>query len=260
VLHGDVGRLQAELVGDDLRQRGGGSLAVRRRAGDEQRPSGRIDPEDRALVRSEAREQHVAREPDAQEPAVRSPGPLGGLLAPSLRVTGEGERSVERPRVVPAVVDDRNLGGAGADVPGELVAPDEVSPADGGGVEPELARQIVHGPLGGEDGFRLAGAAIRRRRRFRGERHAHVAGVVLEPVGTGQASGRDRGTEDPEAARVGAEVGEHLGPHAEDRAVAARGELDLVPLLARVRGVEQMLAAGLDPLDGSAEPSGQQRQ
>ena len=39
VLHADVGRLQAQLVGDDLRQRGGRSLAVRRRAGDEQRLS-----------------------------------------------------------------------------------------------------------------------------------------------------------------------------------------------------------------------------
>src|SRR4030095_9933227 len=52
---------------------------------------------------------------------------------------------------------------------------------------------------------------------------------------------------------VGAEIEPDVIPHSEDRAVAPRGETDLVRLMARVRGAHHMLASTLDPLHGAAE-------
>ena len=185
---------------------------------------------------------------------------LGGLFAPPLGVASQGQRGVEGPRVVAAVVDHRDLGRPRAHVPGELVAADEVAAAQLGGIHPELLREMIERPLGREDGLRLARAPVGRRRRLAGEGRPHAAGVVPQPVGPGQARGGDRRTEHAQAPAVGAHVGEDLRPHAEQGSVAPRRQLDVVPLLARVGGGREVLAPGLHPLDRPGEAHGQQGQ
>ena len=81
---------------------------------------------------------------------------------------------------------------------------------------------------------------------------------MLDPVRARQARRGDRGAQDAEASRVGAHVGEQLGAHREDRPVATGGQLDVVPLLARVSRRGHVLAPGLDPLHGRAQAHRQQ--
>ena len=256
----DVVRLEAELVGDHLGQHCGGSLTVRRGAGDEQRLAGRVHAQHRALVGSEPGEQHVRGDANADEATAVTPGALNGLLGTSLPVARQGQRGVERRFVVAAVVDHRDLRRREPELPRELVATDEVLPADFGGIHPELLRELIHGALDREHRLRLPGASIRGRRRLARERRAHAARIVTDPVGPRQARRGDRGTEHPEAPRVGAEVGEQLGAHRDDRPVAARRELDVVPLLARVRGVRHVLVTRLDPFHRRAQAHRQQRE
>src|SRR5207245_501471 len=85
--------------------------------------------------------------------------------------------------------DHRNLSRRGSHFPWELVTPDEVLAAELGGIHPQLVREVVDRALGREDGLRLPGAAVGGRRRLAGERRAHPAGVVPEPVGARPAPG-----------------------------------------------------------------------
>src|SRR5262249_28911689 len=52
---------------------------------------------------------------------------------------------------------------------------------------------------------------------------------------------------------IGPEIDEHLAAHAEDRAVAAAGDLDLAIRLARMVHRRQVLAPVLEPADRSAD-------
>ena len=260
VPHGHLAGLDPELVRHHLRQRRRRSLAVRRGARDEQRVSSRIHTQHRALVRPEPGEQHVGGDSDAQQAAPLALGALRGLLGAAVGIAGQGQRGVEGRLVVAAVVDHRDLGRRDPELPRELVATDEILSADLGRIHPELVRQPVESSLDGEDGLGLAGAAVGGRRRLARERRANPARVVADPVRSGQAGGGDRRAEHPEAARVRAGIREQLGAHPDDRPVATRRELDVVPLLARMRGVRQVLVTRLDPLHRRGEAHRQERE
>jgi len=92
------------------------------------------------------------------------------------------------------------------------------------------------------------------------KRHAHAALIVVESVRSWQAGRRQRRAQHPEAAGVGALIGQYVGAHGEDGAVVADGELHIVPLLSGVHASQQVLAARFDPLDWPPESTGQERQ
>ena len=181
----DARRLQAELVGDQLRERGGEALAVGRGADpglDEARRVHRqLDPlvarRDVHAARGERRGaipgalvEH--RKADAEVAALRPRGPLA--LAKGGDVDALG-RQLERLAIRALVV-----GQAGRGAVRERLH--EVAPADLDRVEPEARGGAVHQPLHRERDRRPADAAIGRHRAGVGGDAAGAHGVGLEVV------------------------------------------------------------------------------
>ena len=180
-----------QLVGHDLGERCRRALPVRRRPGHQRDFAARIHSQQAALVRSEAGQHDVGRQPDPQQSTLIAAGALDRLDVPPVRILRQLERTIEAAAVVATVVHDPHvLGRFGAHVPRELVGLDEVLAAHLGRVEPQLLRDAVDDALGGKDCFRLPGAAIGCRRGLVGQRDAHAALVRVEAVGSGQSRGR----------------------------------------------------------------------
>ena len=182
----DLLRAGLKLVGDDLRERGVGALAVGVGAGHHHDLTARVDADLGALVRPEPAQQDVARHADPQVPPL---GAGGGLLLAPARVVGQLQGAIQAGLVLAAVVGDRHLRRSEPRLPGELVRLDEVAAADLGRVDAKLAGGLVHRALQREDGLRAAGAPIRPGRRLVGQRTANGRLVVLDR-GTARAASR----------------------------------------------------------------------
>ena len=239
------------------------ALAVRGGAGDDLHLAGRQHPDRRRLPaagavgqraehagRREAAHLGEGRDADAELhrvltlPAARLLGPQPGHVEHLLGLLGGG------------LVVARVVGEPRDHVVRELLVLDPVLLAQLHRVAAELVRQLVHDPLDGEGGLRPARPAVGVGRRLGGE-HAGAG----EVVGLHLVDRREHeGPEDRHAGRdelqVGAHVGEQLDLEPEDRAVLAGGDLDVLDLVAAVRGRLVVLAARLGPLDRPAELAG----
>ncbi len=118
----------AQVIGDELRERGLLPLTMRRDPGEDRDRSTRLDSHGRTLPRTEGADFDVRGETDAQVPPLLA---LRLLLPAQLPVTGRVQRGVERSRVIPAVIFD-----AGRGLVGEPFRRDEVDAPDFGRVHP----------------------------------------------------------------------------------------------------------------------------
>ena len=138
----------------------------------------------------------------------------------------------------------------------ELLVRDPVLLAQLHRVAPEGVRQLIHDPLDGVRRLRTAGAAVGVRRGLGGE-DAGAGEVVARHLVDGR---EHEGPEHRHAGRdqlqVGAHVGEQLDLQSQQRAVLPRRDLDVLDLVAAVRGGLVVLAARLGPLDRAAELAG----
>jgi hypothetical protein len=125
-----------------------------RHAGEDGDAPRRIRADRRALERAHAGQLDVAREADAEQPAL-----LAGAQA-----IRHLQRAAQHRRVIAAVIDDvaesAVVGQAG--VVGHVGGLYEVGEPDGGAVAASLAGDQVHDALEREHGLRLAGAAVGR--------------------------------------------------------------------------------------------------
>src|SRR5262249_53099336 len=103
VLDDDLVEIDAEMVGDDLRERRLVPLAVSGRAGERGHPPARLPPDYGALEGPEAAHLDVARHADAEQVSIALLEPLALLLA-HVAHAGELERLGERAVVLAAVV------------------------------------------------------------------------------------------------------------------------------------------------------------
>ncbi len=127
------------------------------------------------------------------------------------------------------------------------------------GSRPSVVRDQVHGPLHGEGRLRPAGATIGRVRHLVGRHDARRRGEVRDLVGTGQMDGgvvgdaRRRSDSTPRNRRGTS------SRKASDVAVGVEADLDLVQLVARMAGAQQMLLPLLDPAHRAPDRAGQER-
>jgi hypothetical protein len=141
----------AESVGHDLRERGLVALTLRARAGDQAHRPVVGDREPRVLA-APARDLHVARDADTEQPRIVAPATLG-LLAPERVVVRQPEGLVER-----LLVGSRVVAGVRDGPVREPV--DEVPPADPA-VDAELGGEHVDRALDQRGRLRTPGAAVR---------------------------------------------------------------------------------------------------
>ena len=150
LLHRDVAGGDAELVGDDLRERRLVALSLRLDAELEDRLAGRVhaqlsgvehlDPGDvEVLVVAGAHDFGEAGDADADQPTLLAR--LRLLLAQVLVADGV-ERLAQCGRIVTGVVDEAGCGGVG-----ELLGLDEVAHAQVSRVDAELVRRVLHQSL-----------------------------------------------------------------------------------------------------------------
>ncbi len=262
VHHVDVVGRDADLLGDDLRERRLVALALALHRQPYDGLAGRVHAQLAAVGHPEPQDVHVlagtgadglGEERDA-DPHQLAALALLGLLAPQLVVPGHVEADVEGALVLAGVVDPAGLGGVG-----ELVGLDEVLPAQRDRVHLELVGQAVDDPLDEVDRLGdperagvgdAAGGLV-------GVDRGHVAVGGLEVVAAGEDAEEAGGVLHRRRRAVErAVVGEHVGADREDLAVLGRGDLAAHDVVAREAGGHEVLGAVLHPLDRLA---GQQR-
>ena len=254
----------AQRVGDDLRQRGLVSLALRGDAERRGHAARRVHADEGGL--GAGRNRHARGDgnggADAGQLDVRGvaePHPaasgacLGNPVARRVHVQ-------HRPRLVHALgqtglIPDQ----AGRRLVWKVVGPDVVSEPEFGRVHVQPARRPIHQTFQYEGGDRAAYAAVGTNRRL-ARRHAAVARpVVRHAVRPGQKADRldrlDRGR--PRIDRVGADVRGDVGPQAGNRPVAVEREFGIDDLVPRLGRGQQVFAPVADPLDGPFEQPGE---
>ena len=257
----DTRRLQAELVGDQLRERRGEALAVGRGTDpgfDEARRVHRhLDPlvarRDVHAARGERRSavpgalvEH--READAEIAAPNSGGPL------ALAEGGDVDalhRQLQGLTIRALVV---GLAGRGA-VRKRL---HEITPPDLHRVEAKARGGAIHQPLHGERDRRPADAAIGRHRAGVGRNAAGAHGIGLEVVRARQLRhGHQRlDAAGHGIARVRPDVAPEIGIDREQTRLGVERATDGVAVIAAVERGREILAAVLDPRDRAAQMSG----
>ncbi len=253
-----VGR-DADLLGDDLRERRLVALALAHAGHAYDGLAGGVHPQLAAVGHAEAEDVHVLartgadrlgeeRDADAHQLAALA---LLRLLAPQLVVPGDLEGDVERAFVLAGVVDPAGLGGVR-----ELLGLDEVLPPQLDRVHLELVGQAVHDPLdevdrlGDPERARVGHAAGCLVRVDRG----HVAVGGLQVVAAGEDAEEAGGVLRRRGRAVErAVVGEHVGADREDLAVLGRRDLAAHHVVAGEAGADEVLGAVLDPLHRLAE-------
>ena len=243
--HRHVVDLDAELICDDLGERGLVALALRRGARRQRDLAGGGDAHRRTLVRPEPRALDGIGEADADVAALLQGG---GLPCGEVRIAGCLEREPLAFRVVAAVVRDRPaVAEDDADFVGELLGLDEVAAAHLGPVEAHLGRDEIHHALHREHGLRAAGAAHGRARGLVGVGDDEIEIVGRQHVGSGNGGRRDpRQHEAP--GNVGAVVVHEAAAQAEQPRVLVDGDLQIPPLVAFLMRDQEILAPVLHPL------------
>ena len=165
--HGNVFDATADLIRHDLRQRRARALPLGRGAGCHRDLTVGEHAHGHALERPKAGAFHVVCNPDAE---VASFAARLALARRKVLVARECERALLAFRKVSARIDERlAVAKDQADGIGHRLERDHVAPAQFGAIELELARDVIHQPLHGEDRLRSAGAAHDRRRHAVGE-------------------------------------------------------------------------------------------
>ena len=155
---------------------------------------------------------------------------------------------LQRPWVIAAVEDG---GGeartGGSELVGDLLGLDQVLAAQVDGVDVQVRGHHVEQALPEITGLVPPRGAVGAHPHLVGHDAVYVGLVGRDPVRPGQHSGGGRRHQ----AAVGADVRAHVavdeGAHAQQRAVPARGDLQLAAHLPRVIGRHQVLAPILDP-------------
>ena len=133
---------------------------------------------------------------------------------------------------------------------------DQVSPADLNSVDAGLRRDCIDQAFAHECRFLAAGRAVRAARRLVRQPDVCPCAISRDAIGTGQHGRRKIGDGCRVRAHVGAVVVKEFIVDAENAAVPVDRGPDLVALLARMIGGDQMLAPVLDPFNGSFEFQG----
>ena len=253
----DVLRRNAELLGDDLRERRLVALPLRLAADADDGLAGRVHPQVGAVVHRQAEDVHVLARPradpfgeegdaDAHQLAARA---LLRLLGAQVVVAGDVHRHAHRLGVVPGVV-----GPAGRRLVRELVGADEAAHPQLDRVDLHLHRERVDHALHEVDGL---GDAERAAVRDAARRLVRVDGLHLDVGGLEVVRAADD-VEEPgrELRRLGgavegAVVGEHVDAQAGDLAVLG-ADLAAHDVVAGEPGGDEVLGAVLDPLDRDA--------
>ncbi len=246
-------------LGHDLREGGLFALSVRRCADEDVHFAARVKADNRALPESalepdragdlrrpEAADFDVVADADSEVAALLAE--LRLFLAQPL-VVDVLERLVERQLVVAAVVAQ-----AGDHRVAVFERRQKIPVADLGRIDVHRVRQLVEHPFEHEARLRTAGAAVRfDRRRVRVD-----AVDVLAHRGHVVRAGQHQAVQDRrDAGRRRREKRAHARPHgaaqSEDVAVAGRGHLDFLHMIAAMRRRLIVLAAGFGPLDRAAQ-------
>ncbi len=158
-----------------------------------------------------------------------------------------GEQLIEEPDIIAGVVMDFLAQGFERARIGHLGGGDRVAPPDLDAVDLELLCDRVDQPLAHESGLVAAGRAIGRGRRFVGQPEMADRPIGRHPIRPRQDARRHVHDARRVGAHISALVVEIAVVDGEDDAVSVDRGADLVQLLARMIGRDQMLAAVLDP-------------
>ena len=206
-----------------------------------------------ALGRAEAGVLHEPADADAMVASV----PLLPLQRLQLVPAETFQRVLQRPRVVAAVEHGGgDAGPRGPQLVGDLLGLDEVLAAQVDGVHAQVPGHHVEHALAEVAGLVAARGPVGAHPHLVGHDAADVGLVGRDPVGAGQHAGGGGRHQPAVGADVGAHVAVDVGAHAQQRAVLARGDLQLAAHLPRVVGGHQVLAPILDPLDRPPELHG----
>ena len=234
----------AEPLGDQLGERGGVTLAMRVRAGEDRRRTARVEADLHPVVED-------AGELDEEHHRSSSHQTAGGRRGATRLVAAPiaiGLAAVEQADEVSAVVDEPGRGRVW-----QLRFGDQVAPANLGGVDAELDGGDIEQALDQERGFRATGAAVHRRR----------AGVREHRLGDAVERGHvvDARHETHRQHRRLSTSGDHVGTDAvtrthakpEDLAVAIQCELAMHGLIAAVVVAGERFGTGRHPLHRSTD-------
>ena len=242
--------IDAERVGGDLRHHGFKALADRSAAGENLDRARGVDGDFHAVGRAKPALFHEHGDADADQFA-------GGFallhVGVELVPIDLGEQLVQQPDIVAGVVMDFLAQRLERARVGQFRRADGIAPADFDAVHAELRGDGVDQPLAHEGGLVAAGRAIGRRRRLVGEAEMADRAVGRHPIGAGQNARRHVHDSCGMRAHIGALVVEIEVVDGEDDAVGIDRGADLVQLLARMIGGDQMLAAVLDPFHRAIE-------
>ena len=252
----DIVRVDAELVGGDLRQHRLVALTAGRVALEHERLAVRVEPHRRrAIARlvlhgdqhlgGDARGFDADAETDSQVSAAGARRSL--LLAKALQIDLLHEVLEGLGEIAAVVVH------AGADDVGE--AAHEVAAPHLRRLHPERARNQVDAPLHHEAGGEAAEGACRRERGLVGHGHpdADVAGRQVVRVGQIGGAGERHDVAPVDAGAAVAGVPERAVAHRRDPPVGGGGDLDVVGLVALLAHGHEVLLARLDPAHRAGE-------
>ena len=159
----------------------------------------------------------------------------------------------ERRGIVAAVVFGlgfvgRNLG----DVIGHLGLRNEIAPPELDAVDTKIVRDKIEQPLAEKIRLEAARTAIGARRRLVGELHRDIEIDVRNAVRPRHELRDVARRHETVGADIGADIRPGVAAQAENRSVAAAGDLDVAVRVARVLRRHQVLAAVLGPFDRAA--------
>ena len=244
--HAHVARLDAELLGADLREGRHMALALRGRTGQQGDGAGRPDAHGGTFKRAETRAFDGAGDADADIAAVFQG--FGFALLEAI-VIGGVHHLFQQLRIIAGIVGQRlAVAECQAHRIGHGFGRDQVAFADLGTVETELGRRRIHDAFHGEDCLRPSGAAHWGDWRLVRQHHVAVDLVGRDDEGAGHGSAGNM-RQDRAVRHERALVVRHIDAQAEDLALGIQRHLDIPILIAFLRRRVEMLAPILDPFD-----------
>ncbi len=243
--------IDPERVGADLRNDGLDPLPDRGRAGDHLHEARAVDGDAHAFKRPEPALLDEQSEPRAH---VFAGGAATRQLCRQRVPLEHGESLVEQPGIIAGIEHD--LGAERDQRPriGHLGLGDQVASAHLDAVDAETHRDGVEQALARERALEAAGRPIGATRRLVGEAHVANHAIGRDVIRAGQHARGEIRHGGGVGAHIAALVVEELVFDPEDAPFGIDRGAQLVALLARVVGRDQMLAPILDPLDRAVEP------